>query len=332
MVIISHNIICKGDRMRKFTPLSGLPTRTRRLAVAASALALLASAVACSGEDVDAAPSADVITVTDSTGTAVTLDAPAERIACLTMMCVDALKEVGIVPVAYREELAVDDRFFGPDTQMRQITGGFGEENVEDIALSQPDLVIGLGGVQDGLRGAVTESAPLYLVNPTSWRDSIEFLRTVGQLTGRQAQADAAAQRFIDRVGDAQQNRSDLTTLSMYGEPGSLGVDSVETPVGSLLAEISNYPWQAGADAFATVSVEQIAAVDPDVIFAQAFSSGEDTEPLSARLAANPVWPSISAAQNDRVVEVEASVWATGRGTISLGIVLDAATAELNTA
>ncbi|WP_207843798.1 ABC transporter substrate-binding protein [Williamsia soli] len=296
----------------------------------ASALALLASAVACSGED-EASP-ADAITVTDSTGTTVTLDAPAERIACLTMMCVDALKEVGIVPVAYREDLAVDDRFFGPDTQMRQITGGFGEENVEDIALAQPDLVIGLGGVQDGLRGAVTESAPLYLVNPTSWRDSVEFLRTVGQLTGRQAQADVAAQRFIDRVENAQQNRSDVTTLSMYGEPGSLGVDSVQTPVGSLLAEVSNYPWQAGTDAFATVSVEQIAAVNPDVIFAQAFSSGEDTEPLSARLAANPVWPSISAAQNDRVVEVEASVWATGRGTISLGIVLDAVTAELNTA
>jgi iron complex transport system substrate-binding protein len=316
--------------MRKFTPLPGLTSTTRRLAVAASALALLASAVACSGED--AGSSTAAITVTDSTGTTVTLDGPADRIACLTMMCVDALKEVGIVPVAYREELAVDDRFFGSQTQMRQITGGFGEENVEDIALAEPDLVIGLGGVQDGLRGAVTEYAPLYLVNPTSWRDSVEFLRTVGQLTGKQAQADAAAQRFIDRVEDARQNQSDLTTLSMYGEPGSLGVDSVETPVGSLLAEVSNYPWQAGTDAFATVSVEQIAAVDPDVVFAQAFSSGDDTEPLSARLSANPVWPSISAAQNNRVVEVEASVWATGRGTVSLGIVLDVVTAELASA
>jgi iron complex transport system substrate-binding protein len=102
--------------------------------------------------------------------------------------------------------------------------------------------------------------------------------------------------------------------------------------VGSLLAEVSRYPWAAGTDAFATVSVEQIASVNPDVIFAQAFSAGSDSEPLSVRLAANPVWPTISAAENDRVVEVEADVWATGRGTVSLGIVLDVVMAELGPA
>jgi iron complex transport system substrate-binding protein len=291
-----------------------------------AALALLVTA-GCGSDDREA--SGGPIAVTDATGAQVTLSAPADRIACLTMICVDALKELGITPVAYREDLARDERFFGPDVDMRKITGGFGEENVEDIALAEPDLVIGLGGVQDGLRTAVEESAPLYLVNPESWQDSVEFLRTVGQLTGKQGEADAAAQSFEERVEAAGQNRTELTTLSMYGEPGSLGVDSVKTPVGSLLAEVSDYPWQAGTDAFATVSVEQIAAVDPDVIFAQAFSSGDDSEPLSARLATNPVWPSISAAQNGRVVEVEASVWATGRGTVSLGIVLDEVTAEL---
>jgi iron complex transport system substrate-binding protein len=323
MVIISHNIICKGDRMRKFIALF----TTRGLVVAVSALALLGAA-AC-GTDDDKESAGESIVVTDATGTSVELSGPVDRIACLTMICVDALKEVGITPVAYREDLALDERFFGPDADMRKITGGFGEENVEDIALSEPDLVIGLGGVQDGLRPAVEESAPLYLVNPTSWQDSVEFLRTVGQMTGKQDEANAAAQSFVERVEAARANRSDLTTLSMYGEPGSLGVDSVQTPVGSLLAEVSDYPWQAGTDAFATVSVEQIASVNPDVIFAQAFSSGEDSEPLSARLAANPVWPTISAAQNNRVIEVEANLWATGRGTVSLGIVLDAVTGEL---
>lgn len=313
--------------MRKFIDSSTSSRATAgRLVIAASALALLFT-TACGADDKESSTGA--ITVTDATGTTLTLDAHADRIACLTMMCVDALKEVGITPVAYREDLATDDRFFGPDADMRKITGGFGEENIEDIALSEPDLVIGLGGVRDGLRAAVEESAPMYLVNPASWQDSVEFLRTVGQLTGRQAEADAAAQSFVERVEAAKTNRSELTTLSMYGEPGSLGVDSVETPVGSLLAEVSDYPWQAGTDAFATVSVEQIASVDPDVVFAQAFSSGDDSEPLSARLASNPVWPLISAARSGRVVEVEASVWATGRGTVSLSIVLDTVTDEL---
>ncbi|MGK2886536.1 MAG: ABC transporter substrate-binding protein [Rhodococcus sp. (in: high G+C Gram-positive bacteria)] len=304
------------------------------------ALGLLAVAAcvltACGGggsepDTAAAATTADsAITVTDDLGSVVTLDAPAERIACLTLICVDALKEVGITPVAYREDLALDPRYAGPDAEMRKITGGFGEENVEDIALSEPDLVIGLGGVQDGLRGAVEEVAPMYLANPATWQDSVEFLRTVGELTARQAEANAAAEAFTAEVEAAAERRSEVTTLSMYGEPGSLGVDSVATPVGSLLAEVSNYPWQAGTDAFATVSVEQITAVDPDVVFAQAFSSGSDSEPLSDRLASNPLWAGISAAQNDRVIEVDAGVWATGRGTVSLRMVLETVMAELD--
>jgi iron complex transport system substrate-binding protein len=318
--------------------------RNPRHALALAALVAAAALSGCgssdAGTDGDAptnaaadAPGTDTpsgpVTVTDGTGTEITLDAPAERVACLTMICVDALTEVGITPVAYRDQLALDERYAGPDADMREVTGGFGEENVEDVVLSTPDLVIGLAGAQDGLRTAVEKAAPLYLVDPTSWADSVEFLRTVGDLTGTREVADEKADAFTARVEAAAAERSDLTTLSMYGEPGSLGVDSVETPVGSLLAEVSDYPWPAGDDPFASVAVEQIAAVDPDVVFAQAFSASDDAEPLSERLASDPTWAQLTATQDDRVVEVEASVWATGRGTISLGLVLDTVEAEL---
>lgn len=306
--------------MRK---LSGSP---RVLGALAASVFVLAG---CTTGSADSGSGGHSATVTDDTGSVIVLDAPAVRVACLTLICVDALKEVGITPVAYREDLAVDPRYLGPDVDTRKITGGFGEENVEDIALSEPDLVIGLGGVQDGLRSAVEEVAPLYLVDPKSWRDSVQFLRTIGELTDRRQEANAAADAFVAEVAEAGDERHETTVLSMYGEPGSLGVDSIETPVGSLLAEISNYPWQAGTDAFATVSVEQIAAVNPDVVFAQAFSSGSDSEPLSDRLATNSLWAGISAARDGRVVEVDAGVWATGRGTISLRSVLETAMAEL---
>lgn len=282
-------------------------------------------------DDVSAPADAEPITLTDDTGAEISLDGPASRIACLTMICVDALTEVGITPVAYRDALATDERYVGPDADMREITGGFGEENVEDIALATPDLVIGLAGAQDGLRAAVEEHAPLYLVAPRSWQDSVQFLRTVGEITGTGAEADAKAEAFTVRAEEASAQRSELTTLSMYGEPGSLGVDSVETPVGSLLAEISDYPWPASEDPFANVAVEQIAKVDPDLIFAQAFSASDDTEPLGERLASDPTWARLTAARTGHVVEVEAAVWATGRGTRSLGFVLDTVEESLAT-
>jgi iron complex transport system substrate-binding protein len=314
------------------------PTRPLALTTAALLWAGLASGCGA-GADADAgtsepassagASASGPVTVTDDTGVEVTLEQPAARIACLTMICVDALAEVGITPVAYRDPLALDERYAGPDADMREITGGFGEENVEDVVLSDPDLVIGLAGVQDGLRAAVEKAAPLYLVDPTSWRDSVEVLRSIGALTGTSEAADAKADAFTERVEAASAERSDLTTLSMYGEPGSLGVDSVETPTGSLLAEISDYPWPAGDDPFASIAIEQIAKVDPDVIFAQAFSASDDTEPLSERLAADPTWAQLTAAKAGRVIEVEAEIWATGRGTISLGMVLDTVEQEL---
>lgn len=276
------------------------------------------------------APASDgPVRVTDDTGAEISLDAPARRIACLTMICVDALTEVGITPVAYRDALALDERYAGPDADMREVRGGFGEENVEDVVLATPDLVIGLAGAQDGLRDAVEEAAPLYLVDPRSWQDSVAFLRTVGQLTGTEGEADEAADAFTARVEEAAAEPSGLTTLSMFGEPGSLGVDTVATPVGSLLSEVSDYPWPAADDPFATVAVEQIADEDPDVVFAQAFSAGADDEALSDRLASDPLWRRMSAAREDRVVEVDAAVWATGRGTISLGLVLDTVQEEL---
>lgn len=302
--------------MRKPTPLAALVP-------AALLTASLLAACGGTSEADEPAGGAEPITLTDDTGAEIRLSGPAERIACLTMICVDALTEVGITPVAYREPLALDERYAGPDADMREITGGFGEENVEDIALATPDLVIGLAGAQDGLRTAVEAHAPLYLVDPHSWRDSVEFLRTIGRITGTEQAATEKADAFVARVEAAAQEPSELTTLSMYGEPGSLGVDSVETPVGSLLAEVSDYPWPAGDDPFASVAVEQIAKVDPDLVFAQAFSASKDAEPLSDRLASDPVWAGLSAVRADRVVEVEAPVWATGRGTISLGLVLD---------
>lgn len=303
--------------MRKF------PFRTASLAAALLTAGAVTACSNSSADDTNAAPAESAITLVDDAGSDITLDGPVDRVACLTMICVDALTEVGITPVAYRDQLALDERYAGPDAEMREITGGFGEENVEDIALATPDLVIGLAGAQDGLRAAVEAHAPLYLVDPRSWRDSIDFLRTVGELTGTEDAAEERAMALEERIEGVAGRWSGVTTLSMWGEPGSLGVDTVETPVGSLLAEVSEYPWPAADDPFTSVAVEQIAKVDPDVVFAQAFSASDDSAALSERLASDPVWAGMSATKQNRVFEVEAPVWATGRGTISLGIVLE---------
>ena len=71
--------------------------------------------------------------------------------------------------------------FFGSRAdEFRLIGGSFFEPSLEDIAASEPDLVIGLSGVHDGLRDALRPIAPLYIVNPLTYEDSINYLKEIG--------------------------------------------------------------------------------------------------------------------------------------------------------
>lgn len=282
-------------------------------------------------------PAADAgRTLTDASGTELQLPDRVERIACLTAICGDALAELDLQPVAYRDRLVVDDRFWGPDTDMVEITGAFGEENLEDVAAAGPDLVVGLLGAHDGLREGLEPIAPLLLVDPQSWQDSVEVLELLGELTGREEQAQTAAEAFTTALDDARAEAAErsggtpATSMSVYGATDSLSVDSAATPVGSVLAELGEYPWDGdlpgGYTSAVPVSLEEVVAVDPDVVFVQTFSFGAaEATPLSEELAADPVWSTLAAVQQGRVVEVDPELWGTGRGTRTLTLVLDEA-------
>ena len=142
-------------------------------------------------------------TLTDATGEVLTFETRPERAACLTEICADIMAEIGLEPVAVNDPLSSDPRFFGSKAEEFQLIGGsFFEPNLEDIAASKPDLVFGLGGVHDGLRDALRPIAPLYIVNPASYEDSIGYLRDVGALMDRADEAEEAVERFLAKLED----------------------------------------------------------------------------------------------------------------------------------
>lgn len=272
------------------------------------------------------------LTFTDATSTTVTLPRRPVRIVCLVSLCEDILAQLGLAPVAVNDTFGQDPHFFGAWAKSFMTIGGtFFQPDVEDIAKANPDLVIGLANIDENLRPALQPIAPLYIMNPASYNDSIFYLKDIGRLTGRSAQANQAAQRFLHKLAAYQaKSPKNKSALLLYGSDVNFNIFTAASLPGSVLSQVTSYPWPApgpGAPAASDhepgaipYSLEKILAVNPDVLF---IASVGAAQPLSRQLASNPVWSHLKAVQTHQVYEVNPAYYIFGRGTGSLSLALD---------
>ncbi|MBW1596132.1 ABC transporter substrate-binding protein [Streptomyces sp. JJ38] len=322
--------------------------RTRRLRVAAAAAALTALLAGCGtstetddaasgGEEKAALTTVDVESITparkitDSRGVTVATDAEPRRVVCLVALCDDMLVELGMAPVATNNALLAHPEFLGERkaADVPVIPGGFLAPEVEAILSHEPDLVIGLEDTHGKLAPALEGATTFWPVQPESWQDSVGYLRDLAALTGRTTQGEQAEKTFRTKLAAAEREPSDKTALIIYGSDENFGVATPGTDVAAgLFPKFSRYPFESrGVEG--GYSLEEILAKDVDVLFVETMSFGDDTGKLSESLADNPLWGEIPAVRNGDVHEVDSEVWAKGRGTRSLGLVLDEATAAL---
>ncbi|MEU3690903.1 ABC transporter substrate-binding protein [Streptomyces narbonensis] len=269
--------------------------------------------------------------VTDVNGVKVSLDRQPERIVCLFALCDDILTELGIVPTATNSALLAHPRFLGEGKakEVAVIPGGFIAPEVEAILSHKPDLVIGLGDTHGKLAPALKGATRFWAMQPETWQDSVGYLRDAAALTGRTAEGEKAERAFRTKLAKAEKAPSDKTALIIYGSDENFGVATPEGDVtAGLFPKIAEYPWKSrGVEG--SYSLEEILAQGADVLFVETMSFGDADGKLSEKLAKNPLWSKIPAVRNGDVHEVNSEVWAKGRGTRSMGIVLDEATAAL---
>lgn len=269
--------------------------------------------------------------LTDTNGVRIALEKQPERIVCLFALCDDILTELGIVPTATNSALLAHPGFLGEEKakEVDVIPGGFIAPEVEAILSHKPDLVIGLGDTHGKLAPALKGATTFWAMQPATWQDSVGYLRDLAALTGRTAEGEKAERTFRAKLAAAEKAPSDKTALIIYGSDENFGVAAPEADVAAgLFPKIAEYPWKSrGVEG--GYSLEEILARDVDVLFVETLSFGDVDGKLSEKLAANPLWGRIPAVKNGDVHEVNSEVWAKGRGTRSLGIVLDEATAAL---
>lgn len=269
--------------------------------------------------------------LTDTNGTRISLDGEPRRIVCLFALCDDILTELGIVPAATNSALLAHPGFLGEEKakEVDVIPGGFIAPEVEAILSHKPDLVIGLGDTHGKLAPALKGATTFWAMQPETWQDSVGYLRDVAALTGRTDEGEKAEKAFRTKLAEAEKTPSDKTALVIYGSDENFGVATPGTDVAAgLFPKIAEYPWKSrGVEG--SYSLEEILAEGVDVLFVETMSFGDADGRLSEKLAGNPLWGKIPAVRDGDVHEVDPEVWAKGRGTRSLGIVLDEATAAL---
>ncbi|MEY7976623.1 ABC transporter substrate-binding protein [Streptomyces pilosus] len=269
--------------------------------------------------------------LTDTNGVRISLKKQPERIVCLFALCDDILTELGIVPAATNSALLAHPGFLGEAKakEVDVVPGGFIAPEVEAILSHKPDLVIGLGDTHGKLAPALEGATTFWAMQPETWEDGVGYLRDVAALTGRTAEGEKAERTFRTKLAEAEKTPSEKTALIIYGSDENFGVATPEGDVtASLFPKLADYPWKSrGVEG--SYSLEEILAQDVDVLFVETMSFGDADGKLSEKLAGNPLWGKIPAVRNGDVHEVDAEVWAKGRGTRSLGIVLDEATAAL---
>lgn len=292
--------------------------------------------------ETEPAPSFQPVTATDVTGASITVDEPVQKVACVVSLCIDVLAELGMKPAAIAESgvrvIASAPEFYGSEGEtFPSIGGSFFEPSLEDLVTAAPDLVVGLSGVHDSLREGLNGVAPLFLANPKHYDESITFLETMGELTGRTEEAAAAKQRFLEKLEAArEQAPKDRKALIIYGSDVNFSVITDSGLGGTVMKEISNYPWKVEkpeddpyGEGSVPYSLEKLLAEDPDIIFVESYSFSPGTKPVSEQLAESPLWSKLKAVQNGQVHEVRSPIWGDGRGTRSLSILMDEALAIL---
>src|SRR5690606_30636251 len=150
------------------------------------------------------AASVQALTLTDDSGQAVRLSAPAQRIITLTPHATELMFAVG---AGQQVVGAVDYSDYPADAAKIPRVGGYSGLNIEAILALQPDLIIYWpeGNPAREIQRLKQLKMPLYASDPNSFADIARSLEHYGEISGNVAKGQQAATQFRQRLNALQQ-------------------------------------------------------------------------------------------------------------------------------
>lgn len=265
----------------------------------AAHLALVLLGTACAAERA-AVPA--TIHVVDDAGDTVALARPATRVVSLLPAFTELVFALGAGGTAVGRTTWCD---WPPEAAMVPSVGDGLAPNVEAIVARRPDLVVMYRSGANGeavarLRGL---GIPVVQFRADGLGDLARAARAVGTLLGRPEAGEAYAAALADSLDSARvpTRREPLRALILVGDqpPIAIGPASYLSELLALAGGTNAFADLDGASA--PVSLEAIAARDPDVVLVLG-----ETAPAAFR---RPEWRAVRAIREGRVLPLAGSEW-----------------------
>ncbi|MEM7734447.1 MAG: ABC transporter substrate-binding protein [Deinococcota bacterium] len=253
------------------------------------------------------------LTVTDSAGQDVTLDAVPETVIALWNESVSNLVFIGEKPDATLAiDLAEHPAYYGDGaSDILMLEHNDWTPDYEQLLSLEPDLILG----DEDTATTIGDFATIYLENydvSISQDDFFQDVRNLAQVFGKEDIVEARIERLLDRA-EAYSIASGRSKTFYYGFNADADGDVWNiTRGGAICAFIqpANTCDSDYGDAWKEVSVEGLLALDPDVLIVEDHGDGWTEETLTAlnNLEANALWQELSAYKDEQIHFVERAV------------------------
>lgn len=288
---------CLHERRRsRHDSIRAMLSRPSRL----SRLSLLITAVIAAAACRNAPAVHPSISLVDDAGDTVRLAAPARRVVSLIPVSTELLFAIGADSAVVGRTSYCD---YPPKAKAVPDLGDGIKPNIEAVVASRPDLVVLYNSGQNAaVAGRLRELGIAALrVNTDALSSVPRVARILGKLTGRERAADSLAAVFDTALTSATQPRAGRrpkVLLLVWEQPpmtvgkGSFLSELVERAGGeNLFADVTS--------SSGVVSVEAVAARDPDLIFT--------TVEGPSAFATRPEWQVVPAVRRHRFLHVSGS-------------------------
>ena len=327
---------------------------SRRRVLAVTALAASAAlALAGCGTTEDAAGgsttgsgSGEQITLTDGTGTEITLDGPATKVVGTEWNVVENLVSLGVDPVGVADVQGYSAWSSAvPLVNEPADIGTRGEPSVETIASLAPDLIVATTDLPADAVTQLREIAPVLQITSADASRQIENstdnLDLIAKATGTEDQATEVKDAFTDAlaegkkaIADAGLEGTNVAFADGYVDAGQVGIRPYAA--GSLVGDVTEElglanGWTVEGDpayGLASTDVEGLTQLPDDTQFLYITNEVDGDDPFADVLGDNAVWKSLPFVESGDVHRLPDGIWMFG-GPAAMTAYIDAAVAAL---